>query len=49
MLKTLEAQDFYFKRNDIRRFLTPLHVTKKNNDLSKILYGEHLKFTFDKK
>ena len=42
-------KDFYFKRTDIRRFLTPLHVTKKNNDLSKILYGEHLKFTFDKK
>ena len=41
-------KDFYFKRTDIRRFLTPLHVTKKNNDLSKILYGEHLKFTFDK-
>ena len=27
-------KDFYFKRTDIRRFLTPLHVTK-NNDLSK--------------
>ena len=42
-------KDFYFKRTDIRKFLTPFHVTKKNNLLSKILYGEHLKFTFDKK
>ena len=41
--------DYYFKRTDIRRFFTPFHVTKKTNLLSKILYGEHLKFTFDKK
>jgi ubiquinone/menaquinone biosynthesis C-methylase UbiE len=40
--------DHYFKRTDIRRFLTPLHVTKKTNLLSKMLYGENLKFTFDK-
>jgi hypothetical protein len=42
-------KDFYFQRTDIRRFLTPLHVTKKSNLLSRILYGEHLKFTFDKR
>jgi len=42
-------KDFYFQRTDIRRFLTPFHVTKKSNLLSKILYGEHLKFTFDKR
>ena len=41
--------DHYFKRTDIRRFLTPLHVSKKTNLLSKIFYGDHLKFTFDKK
>ena len=41
--------DYYFERTDIRRFLTPFHVTKKTNLLSKILYGEYLKFTFDKK
>jgi len=41
--------DYYFKRTDIRRFLTPFHVSKKTNLLSKIFYGEHLKFTFDKK
>ncbi len=42
-------KDFYFKRTDIRRFLTPFHTTKKVNNLSKLLYGELLKFTFDKK
>ncbi len=42
-------KDHYFERTDIRRFLTPLHVTKKKNLISKILYGEHLKFTFDKR
>ncbi len=42
-------KDYYFERTDIRRFLTPFHVTKKNNLLSKILYGTYLKFTFDKR
>ena len=42
-------KDFYFQRTDVRKFLTPFHVTKKNNLISRILYGEHLKFTFDKR
>ena len=42
-------KDFYFQRTDIRRFLTPFHVTKKSNLLSRILYGQSLKFTFDKR
>ena len=53
-LKKIGAQnirspnDFYFKRKDIRKFFTPFHVSKKTNSISKILYGKHLKFTFDK-
>ena len=41
-------RDYYFKRSDIRKFLTPLHVSKKKNLISKLLYGEHLKYTFEK-
>ena len=41
-------KDYYFARSDVRKFLTPFHVTKKKNLLSRVLYGEHLKFTFKK-
>lgn len=41
-------EDHYFIRSDVRKFLTPLHVTKRKNLISRILYGEHLKFIFKK-
>ena len=41
-------KDHYFERTDIRRFFNTTTCYKKKNLISKILYGEHLKFTFDK-
>jgi ubiquinone/menaquinone biosynthesis C-methylase UbiE len=39
-----KCPNYYFKRKDIRRFLTPFHVTNNESNISRIFYGGgHLK------
>lgn len=41
--------EFYYKRNDFRRFLTPFHVSRETSDYSKIMFGPgNLRFTWSK-